>query len=150
MMLNTHPTLEYSALFCFFFHSPVLFHQKWTEMIDTGYRAPWGERWDFPRPRLQNSKTGNCFPTCQCAFTDTDRFNTFFHIYYIFTVIIVNVKVYFVLSTSALTEPRVVMLSGQVTTHSLLCSAVIYSCDLLRLAPSSLFLKADTSLAEQQ
>lgn len=70
MMSNTHP---YFGVFCpfFFFHSPVLFHQKWTEMIDTGYRDPWGERWDFPRPSLQNRKTGNCFPTCRCGFTDT-------------------------------------------------------------------------------
>lgn len=120
-----HTSLLWSIL-PFFFHSPVLFHQKWTEMIDTGYRDPWGATQDFPQPRIQNSKTGNCFPTCQCGFTDiVTGLILLSHLLHIYCGNCKGKSVFYV--QYVCTEPCVVMLlvlRGQVTTHSLLC------CDL--------------------
>lgn len=114
-----HTSLLWSIL-PFFFHSPVLFHQKWTEMIDTGYRDPWGATRDFPRPRIQNSKTGNCFPTCQCGFTDiVTGLILLSHLLHIYCGNCKGKSVFYVQYDC--TEPCVVMLlvlRGQVTTHS--------------------------------
>lgn len=98
-----HTSLLWSIL-PFFFHSPVLFHQKWTEMIDTGYRDPWGETRDFPRPHIQNRKLFSNLSMWLYRYSYRLNSFFFFHIYYIFTVVIVKVKVYFVFSTSALSH----------------------------------------------